>query len=214
MDGIRIRDVTTGRIVRVLAQGESADMMTGFSLYQGSPQLDALHTGSLRAMKMAAEHKKGSGSAFGSSNSATGAAQGASGDPSGGLFPALYCVAHRRARFYSLTRRSPSAVEAMLGSSAGSHGLNGRDIMNEPPSEAELAVARAAMGGGEGEGGGGEMDGEEDGAGGAAGAGTLSGIEALLSGSGTIGQSMTGGAGMGGGLSVAVLHTTMGDIAL
>ncbi len=110
--GIKVVNIATNKLARVLGKTEASERFTCISIFQGSLKVDsqyALATGGSSAATKAQDSKSGK----------------AISDPT------VFAASFRSKRFYLFTTREPTEGD----------GDTARDVFNEKPSAAELALA-------------------------------------------------------------------------
>ncbi|CAI5742053.1 unnamed protein product [Hyaloperonospora brassicae] len=117
--GIKVVNIETNKVVRVLGKVESSDRFLHLSLFQGKPKVDTQFDKHL---------KTASGLKHEAQVMADAAAERDNVDPT------LFCTAFKRNRFFLFSTREPEEDEAEDGGT-------GRDVFNEKPTLEEAQVA-------------------------------------------------------------------------
>ena len=112
--GVKMVNLETNQIVRILGSTESGERFLSLALYQGIPKVDKQYLLSKVDKQMDANVSRRNES------------EGVEYDPT------IYCSSFRRRRFYCFSRRSPD------------EGISSRDIFNEKPLEGESLVEAQA----------------------------------------------------------------------
>ncbi|CAI5704070.1 hypothetical protein KXD40_007555 [Peronospora effusa] len=119
--GIKVVNVETNKVVKVLGKVESSDRFLRLSLFQGKPKINTQYEKHLKA----ASGLKHEAEVMSDSN-----------NERDNIDPTLFCTSFKRNRFFLFSSREPEDDEGE-GASAGT----GRDVFNEKPTLEEAQVA-------------------------------------------------------------------------
>ena len=109
--GIKVLNIDTNRVVRVLGRVENGERFLALALYQGTPKVDSQMAHSRMADKVQNREEM---------NKAATTAD-----------PLFVCTAFKKSRFYLFSSREPVEDESLEG---------GRDVFNEKPTAAEIVM--------------------------------------------------------------------------
>ena len=109
--GIKVLNIDTNRVVRVLGRVENGERFLNLALYQGTPKVDSqmMHSRMAEKPKSREEMEKSATTAD----------------------PLFVCTAFKKSRFYLFSSREPAEDESLEG---------GRDVFNEKPTAAEMVI--------------------------------------------------------------------------
>jgi len=124
--GIKMLNLVTTKVTRVLGAAESSERFLSLALYQGKPVVETQFLLSRAPAESVAKTVEEM------NNSAVNA-----------LDPTVFCTAFRKRRFYCFSKREPSDDEGVGGG-------GGRDVLNELPTEAERLESTSLLRSGEG----------------------------------------------------------------